>query len=287
MRPTVVLVMGLAWAAAVQAPAQSVVSEREREALRGVPDRWGVTLGSFWQTFDATVRLDGSAGHTGTEIHLESDLDLDRIQTNFQLGGFYRFSDRSRLDVSYLSWSRSGSKSLQRSIVWDDHVFDVGTTVSASHKAQLLNAIYKYSFYNNGHVTFGLNGGVSSLWDDASLSAQGLSAGAATATPTEGGSQSSNHIFPIPVLGAHFEMTLTRRLFWRAEGNFFVARISEYDGNLNEFATSLDYYFTRNVGLGAGYAANVYRVTKSGSRGGDFLVDYSFSGVFAYLGLAF
>lgn len=90
----------LATAAASPALAQSVVNEAEREAARGVPDRWGFSLASFWQAFDTRVRLDGANDELGTNVDFEGDLGMPNDQINFQLFGFYRFTDRHRLDVS-------------------------------------------------------------------------------------------------------------------------------------------------------------------------------------------
>jgi len=46
-------------------------------------------------------------------------------------------------------------------------------------------------------------------------------------------------IFPVPVVGVHFEMTLARKLIWKANGNFFAATISGYHGSVNEISTSI------------------------------------------------
>ena len=159
MRPQAMLaVLGLALIA-TPALAQYVVGEAQREEVRGVPDRWGFSVGSFWQAFDTRVRLNGSDGETGTDINVERDLGLPENQTNFHLAGFYRFSDHSRLDLEYVGWSRSRSTTLERQIEWGDVVYDVGVTLSSDTSAHMVNVIYKYSFFNNGKVVFGLNGG--------------------------------------------------------------------------------------------------------------------------------
>jgi hypothetical protein len=284
MRRIGVALVALVVLAAAPVLAQSIVSESGREAIRGVPDGWGFELGSFWQTFDTKVRLDGKNGE-GTEIDFESDLGLRRRLADFQVGTFYRFSDRHRLDLSYLSWGRTNAHTIDQDIQWGDVTYEAGAEVTTKADAQMLNAIYKYSFFNNGKVDFVLNGGISALWNDFALSGEGTISGGETASGiiTEG----KNVIFPIPVIGVHFEMTLMKRLFWRAEGNFFAASISGYNGNLNELSTSIVYFPTRNVGVGAGFSSTYYDVTKSGEEGGDLQVRYGFSGVTAYLHFLF
>jgi hypothetical protein len=279
MKTTVLLVVVLAMLAAVPAPAQSIVSESGRKAIRGVPDRWGFDLGSFWQTFDTKIRLDGKTGE-GTEIDFESDLGLRSRLTDFQVGAFYRFSDRNRLDLRYLSWGRNNLHTIDQEIKWGDVIYEAGAEIATKANGQMLNVIYKYSFINNGKVAFGLNGGISSLWTDTTLSGEGTISGGSNVSGTI--AESKNVIFPIPVIGVHFEMTVIKRLIWRAEGNFFAASISGYDGNLNELTTSIAYFLTKNVGVGAGLASTYYNVTKSEDGGGTVHAKYGFSGVTAY-----
>jgi hypothetical protein len=286
MRSSVlVVVLVLATACASPALAQSVVSEAEREAERGVPDRWGFNVGSFWQTFETRVRLDGSNDELGTDIDFEGDFGMPNDQTNLQVSGFYRFSDRHRLDVSYLSWSRDASRTLERQIQWGDVVYDVGVRLDADVSGDLLNVIYKYSFFNNGKVLFGVNGGISAMWLDATLSGEGTVVGGGTASGVL--TESESAILPIPVIGVHFEMTLARKLFWRADGDFFAADVAGYDGNVNEIATSIVYHFTRSVGAGAGFSTTSYKVKAEGDRGGELDARFAFDGVIAYVTFAF
>jgi hypothetical protein len=284
MRRTVLVLVALAMLAATPARAQAVASAADREAMRGVPDRWGFSLGGFWQTFNARVRLNGERAD-GSEIDLEKDLNLNTNLTAFQLDAFYQFSAHHRLVLTYVPWKRERSATINREIQWGDVTYEAGATISTHEKAQLVNLIYKYSFFNNGKVTFGLNGGISTLWTDFSLAGQGTISGGGTVSGTI--KESKQVIFPIPVIGAHFDMLLTRRLLWRVDDNFFAASISGYDGNLNELTTSVAYFLTEHIGVGGGFASTTYKIAKSSSRGGELSVRYGFSGVTGYLQFLF
>lgn len=285
MRNTVLVFVLLVIAAATPAQSQSVVSEAGREAARGVPDRWGLRLGSFWQTFDTRIRLDGSAEEVGTEINFEGDLGMPKNQTNFSFSGFYRFSDRHRLDVSYLGWSRQNSQTIERELQWGDVTYEVGATLSSDISGDLINVIYKYSFYNNEKVVFGLNGGISALWFEVGLSGEGWVSGG------EGASSVVTHgedlILPIPVIGLDFEMILAKKLLWKAEGHFFAASIAGYDGHMREISTSIVYYVTRSAGIGAGFSSTTLRAKTEGDRGGELAARFGFDGVIAYATFSF
>jgi hypothetical protein len=288
MRRSASCLVALTLALAVTVPvlAQSVVSEADREAVRGVPDRWGFNIGGFWQSFDFNARLDAENGETGTDIDLETDLGLPENQTNIALSGYWRIADRHRLDLYYVGWDRDRSRTLERQIEWGDVIYDVGAVVKSETSANMLNIIYKYSFYNNGKVLFGVNGGISSVWSDITITGEGTVAGGGTASGVIAESKST--IFPVPVIGVHFEMALAKRLLWRAEGNFFAADISGYDGNVNEITTSIDYYFTRNVGVGAGFYNTNYRVEKESENGdGSGRVKLGWGGPTVYASFTF
>ena len=279
MRTNPVLLIVLAALAAAPVHAQSVVSESEREAIRGVPDEWGFSLGTFAQAFDSRIRLDGKYGESGTTIDLEQDLGLPSEQDDFNLKAFYRFSDRSQLRFDFLAWNRSSTRVLEREIRWDDEVYEAGAQVDAQGDGQMYNLIYQYSFFNNGKVNFGLDGGLSTFILDTKLTRHvSVGEGGAGTTQTE----VHTKILPVPVLGFHFDMTLVKRLFWRANAYIFDASVSGYDVKLWEAWTSVDYFVTRNVGLGAGFAATTADVNKTGSHGGNWYIRYSYSGLVAY-----
>jgi hypothetical protein len=143
----------------------------------------------------------------------------------------------------------------------------------------MYNLIYQYSFFNNGKVNFGLDGGLSTFILDTKLTRQvGVVEGGTGVTQTEVHAK----VLPVPVVGVHFDMTLVKRLFWRANAYIFDASVSGYDIKLWEAWTSVDYFVTRHVGLGAGFAATTADINKTGSRGGDWYIRYSYSGLIAY-----
>jgi hypothetical protein len=279
MKTSVRLLIVLAALAAASARAQSVVSDAERVAMRGVPDTWGFSLGTFAQAFDSRIRLDGKYGEAGTTIDLEQDLGLPSQQDDFNLKAFYRFTDRSQLRFDFLTWNRSSTRVLEREIRWDDEVYEAGAQVDAQGDGQMYNLIYQYAFFNNGKVNFGLDGGLSTFILDTKVTRHvSVVEGGTGTTQTE----LHTKILPVPVLGLHLEMTLVRRLFWRANAYIFDASVAGYDVKLWEAWTSVDYFVTRNFGLGAGFAATNTDINKTGSHGGNWYIGYSYNGLVAY-----
>jgi len=279
MKRTSSVLVALAMLATTSVLAQTVVSDAERGAMRGVPDTWGFSLGTFAQAFDSRIRLDGKNGEAGTTIDLEQDLGLPSQRDDFNLKAFYRFTDRSQLRLDFLTWNRSSTKVLEREIRWDDQVYEADTQVDAQGDGQMYNLIYQYAFFNNGKVNFGLDGGLSTFNFDTKLTRHvGVDEGGTGVTQTEVHAK----VLPVPVIGAHFEMTLVKRLFWRANAYIFDASVAGYDVKLWEVWTSVDYFVTRNVGLGAGFAATTADINTTGSHGGNWYIGYGYSGLVAY-----
>ena len=61
-------------------------------------DRFSLSLGIFLTDRDSETQLDGTTVD-GTITDLESDLGLDTSDNVFRIDGYYRLSDRHRLDV--------------------------------------------------------------------------------------------------------------------------------------------------------------------------------------------
>ena len=284
MKRTVLVLVAIAMLAAMPALAQSVVSAADREAMRGFPDKWGFSLGTFLPTFETKVRLNGETS-TGTDIDFEKDLGLNKDLSAFQFTAFYRFGDHARIDLAYSPWNREHTRTIDQEIKWGDVTYNAGAELKSTAKVQLLNIIYRYSFINNGKVTFGVNGGISAISSKFELSGEGTVTGGETQSGTI--AKKSDLIVPIPVIGVHFDMLLTKKLLWRAEGNYFAANVSGYNGHISVVGTSIEYFLTRNIGLGAGFASDMYNIKKSGDNGGDLRVKYGFSGVTAYARLQF
>jgi hypothetical protein len=241
-------------------------------------------LGGFWQTFETNVRLDGETGR-GTDINLERDLGLDRKATSLGLTGFYRFADRHRLDVDYIPWSREHTSTIDRLITWGDVIYDAGATVTAKATSQMLNVTYKYSFFNNGRVVFGVNVGISSVWKSYVLSGEGTISGGTNVSGTI--TERKKVIVPVPVIGLHLETTLIKKLFWRLEDNFFAANVSGYRSNVNEFTTSFVYFPAKHFGLGVGFSSTMSTLETNGPHGGNYRLRAGFSGVTASLQFPF
>ncbi len=128
--------------------------------------------------------------------------------------------------------------------------------------------------------------GFSTLINSAKLDASGYITGPGGTSTGTFSSESKDLVAPIPAIGASGRYTLLPRfmIVARVKGLPKVT-ISGYSGKMIDFKAGLDYYFTRNIGIGAAYSYTKISFAKEGSTSLQF--DYTYSGPYGYLKVAF
>jgi hypothetical protein len=249
-------------------------------AEKGMDERFGLHLGGFFQNFRTTLALGPASGGSGTDINLERDLGLGN-QTSFSGDGYWRFGRHGRFDFGYRGWTRKNTHTLERDIEFGDHTYVLGASVDFRQHTDVFNIAYGYSFINNPKVEFGLRLGVSAQNTKSTMSA----------SATVGGNTSSisdeRSLFtPFPVIGAYGSATLMPRFFVTAEvAGLPSVTLSNYTVSFIDAKGGLEYFFSKNVGVGVNYEYVKATVSRNITRTID--LSYRYSGPIAYLSLAF
>lgn len=278
------LVMGAVLVLAVGLPAAAQWAP-SYEAVKGMDESFKLNLGGFFQSFDTTVQRYKSDGTPGTEFNL-GEIGGDQNQTTFRMDGMWRFGRHGNLQFGYRGWSDSNSHTLSRDIQWGDTVYHVGAQVDHKLKQNIFGLAYGYSFVNDGELEFGLSLGIAAYFNKLSLSASGSVGGAGGGTTTSSTAEEKNFVAPIPIIGGYFNFTLLPRFFvWAKASGLPKITISGYSASMVDAMGGLEYYFTRNVGLGAGYEYT--KLTFEHPVENGIRIAQSFSGFLGYLTLAF
>ena len=256
------------------------------EAVRGMDETFRIDFGGFFQKNDITVQRYKSDGTLGTEINLKDDLGADNSQTTFRLSGMWRFGRHGNLQFSYHGWKESNSHVLSKDIQWGDNVYHVGAEVDHKVTQNLASLSYGYSFVNDGELEFGLQLGLAAYANKFSLSTSGSVGGSGSGATAGSSSEEKNFIAPIPVIGGYFNFTLLPRFFvWARAKGLPKITISGYSASMVEAMGGLDYYFTKNVGIGAGY--DYAKLTYEHPVENGVRLVQTYSGFLGYLSLAF
>jgi hypothetical protein len=220
-------------------------------AADGDPDHpWekaGVSLGAFFSALDGNLRI--GAG-LGVDIDLEDALALDGGATVLRADALWRFSDnrRHRLDLTWFSYRRSGSRTLVEDITIENDAgnqitIDAGTSVDANFDLDIYELAYTYSFFQDDRIDLAVGVGLYVMPIDYGIRATGI--------VNEQGS--GRFTAPLPVLGLRADVALTPRWFIRSGAQVFYLEYESFTGSVLEFRSALEYYPWQHVGIGLGF----------------------------------
>jgi len=241
-------------------------------------DRWRLSLSAYWQEVDSTVRVDPDLGQDGTNIALEKDLGFDDHETVPRLDLRWRITPRHKLELGYFGLSRSGSRRIDRTIVFDDQTFPINASVSGEFDLDFLRLTYGWSFHNSGRSELGLSVGAYGVKLDAEL--RGNVGGVGEAVERE------DATVGFPIVGVYGGVELLPRLVLDGRLQYLQLDISDFDIRVTELSIALDYAIVDHVSLNVGYS---YLNVDVESDRGDFngSIDMDITGPTVGLSVAF
>ena len=208
-------------------------------------DRGALRLGGFVTTLDSSIRF-GVDG-VGVELDGEELLGLDSSSTVFRADALYRLgaNRRHRLDLSYVGFHRSASKTLNESIDLGDETLPAGSAIESSLHTDLFRTSYTYSFFQDERVSLGAGLGVYIAPVE-----YGIDVTIADETRTLDAREVT---LPLPVLSLRGEVKLSRKFCLQGSADAFYLKLDGFSGSLIDVQFGVEYQLTRNVGLGLAY----------------------------------
>lgn len=233
--------------------AGSASAQPTASTWNGLPDRFQVDAGYFRIDANTLLRYDSPQGGAG-EVDFEQDLGLEETADTFWVDGTWRLGRRHQVKLAFtrLSRERAGN-SLQRDIVWGGETYEAGLTTTATSSGEILGGYYRFALYRNDRFEIGPTVGVGYLWLDARIQATATVNGQSR-TLDEGRSMGS----VTGAVGGYANAWLARKLVARADYLYIKVSPESFDASVTDWRLAADYYFTRNVGVGAQYKYNRY-----------------------------
>ena len=275
--------LGILLSAAVCAvPAFAQTGSAYTQHQRGMDESFRLDVGGFWQKFTTNLRAGDAIGSAGTQFGAEDVLGLPDSEKTLRVDAALRLSPRSSFLLGYRTSSRSSSVALSRDVSFGDQTYHVGGQVDSKLRVDVGELYYAYSLLNSGDAEFALMLGVSAYYDRATITASGsVGGGAGSAAQAE----SRNLLAPVPAVGAYFRYALYPKFFAWGNVKGISGTASGYHGSMLCWSAGLDWYFTKNVGIGGGYESVRLDFEKREAR--RFALDYRTDGPVAYLSIAF
>ena len=228
----------------------------------------------FFDSVDTTIRLDklgATAGSIGTSIDLSRDLDVSERETAGRFDGYYRFSPHHRIDWSYFSIKRDGTRALSRNIEYGDISFTAGEIVDSFLNTKTGKLAYTYSFHHDDKVELGIGAG---------LHFSDIEAGIATTVGGKSGNLSATA--PLPVFRALLSYHISPKWSVHLIQDTFVLNYDDYRGALNDARIVTEYMAFKKIGFGFGFQR--FNMSLEAEKN-DFIgrIDNSYNGFLFYV----
>ena len=210
-----------------------------------VNDKGYVALGTFLNNSEFKVRVDGETT-TGSVVDWGRDIGNKDV-TRFRLDGLWRFNERHHMRVMYTDYSLARSDTLERQIIWQDDVFDIGVEATAKSSFSIFEAAYEYAFMRSDN--YELAGSFGLHYTTLNLSLKAVTSGGGGGTI--GGPASVDA--PLPVIGAHGIWRMGQNFYIDALAQYFALSIDNIDGSIVNYRAAFMWQPKKYVGLGIGY----------------------------------
>ncbi|MEP6908085.1 MAG: hypothetical protein ABI858_08925 [Pseudoxanthomonas sp.] len=241
-------------------------------------ERFTLRLGAM--DVDAQGEVTANTVFQGEEVQFSQDFDFGGKEVVPRIDGVFRFGDRSRLIFDYFKYDKDREATLGEDLTYDDVTLPAGSFARADTRFQLASLMYDYSIVQSDAVSVGLQIGAEWAKLEGNLRAE-------AGDNVYDGSSSEDGF--APVVGARVTFTPGEKWLINLQGQYLDAGwgdFGDYDGSISRANALVEYRFTRNFGLFAGYDWFKLDATRTGSDAALGL-DQRFKGPVAGVTLAF
>jgi predicted porin len=225
-------------------------------AWNGLSDRFQIDTGYFRITADSTLRYNGPTG--SGDVNLEKDLGLNNKVNTFWVDATWRVGRRHQLKLGYTRLNRDRADyTLGRDFTWGGETYNAGLSATTTSGTDILGGYYRFALVRNERFEIGPTIGVGYLWLKAGIRATGSVSGPdGTVSRSLDESASTGSI--TGAVGGYANAWLAKRLIVRADYLYIKVKPGDSEASVSDWRLGADYYFSRNVGLGAQYKYNRY-----------------------------
>lgn len=247
-------------------------------------DKYWLEIGAYWAEVSSKARIEPDHPLApGTTIDFESDLDLDDSEALPSITAGTRLGGRWSIGAEYYSLGREGTRRLERTIRFDDVVFDLGAQVDAKFVSDVYRLTVGYAVVRTKNAELGGAIGVHGTDFDIALAGEASLNG----TPVIGGVIRRKKIFiPLPTVGVFGTVEIAPRVVANARADYLSLSIDRYSGRLLNAQAAVSYRVTRNLDLGAMWRSVDYRLDIERDRW-QGRVRYKFNGPELFARLVF
>jgi hypothetical protein len=219
-----------------------------------------ISLGAMHVSSATDLRLDSSAGVTGTKINGESTFGLDKSDFEPKFQATVRVATRQRLSFDYFTLDRSGNTTVVGTpIVFRDVVLLPGDPLQTKLSLRTLGITYGYSFWHSETLEIAGTLGVH---------ATDVSTMAKVQSQTRHIIQTKDQAGPVPTLGIDATWVASKRFYFDGRAQYLSVHVNNLDGSLGFYELDALYRYRPNVSFAVGYTEIKAHVASSQSSSG-------------------
>jgi hypothetical protein len=209
-----------------------------------ITDYFSLRVSYIHASADPELRLDPPAVPlAGTNLSGSQDLGFKSVLNDGLAELMFRLRDRNRITADFFELDQSGTRALNRSIVFGDQFFTQGDVVSSSLQWRVVGLRYTYAFIQNDR--FELGAGVGLHLMDLDVRGSDPIRFASYETSVAG-------VLPTPALESVWRVTQKIALTARAE--YLRGTLNGTFASLGDFHADVQYRIVPNLSVGAGYS---------------------------------
>jgi hypothetical protein len=209
----------------------------------------GASLGTFINSNDLKIRVDGEAGTLGTQIDWSNTFGAGE-KSRFRLDGVWRFTPKHHVRVMVTDYSVSDTRTLERDIEWGDDFIRAGSRATGKVGFSIAEVAYEYALKHKENMELALTAGIHYTSFEAKLTAD-LDTSVGDLQGQLGGKASVDA--PLPVFGARGMWRLGGDFYLDAMVQWFALSIDQYSGGLVNYRAAAIWQPKQWVGVGVGY----------------------------------
>lgn len=210
-------------------------------------DRFQLRLGAMNIDNDNTLRGDTEIG--GQTLSGARDFKLGDKKWEPRVDGLFRISQRQRLIFDYFKYDQDRRETLGEDVSYDGTDVPSGSFIKGQLKYQVASLVYDYSVIDSPNASLGLQLGAE--W--AKVSAKGY---ADLGDLYSGSFADEKEDGTAPVVGLRFTAHPGEHWLFNLQGQYLNTKwgdFGDYDGDLSRANAIIEYRFTPNFGVFAGY----------------------------------
>jgi len=210
-------------------------------------------LGAFIVGTDFKASLNGQTA-SNPEVDLDKTFGDGSDQTRVRADLLWRINPNHHLRFLYFDDSTTRKRVIDADLAWGDNVFTAGGEVKLKTSLKIAELAYEYAFIRQ--PTFEINGSLGVHWMDVGIRLSGdaiVTDSNGNSTSVSGSTKKGDVSAPLPVIGLRAGWVVAPNIYLDAQGQYFKANVSGYDGSVWDLRAGATWMFTPNVGLGVGY----------------------------------